>query len=750
MHPTQTQHLTSVPAPPINVFECPNALVQRPQRLKSSLDTCLLDAKGRATSNYGEAFMDTKLIAALACATALALGACSGNNASGTTGGGTGAGSGTDGGNGGADGGNGNGGTDGNGGGGGNPDGNGGADPTPLQTAERLLSAARMAATRAVETARMAAAAGGEEARDNAETLIGRASTALDDAVKAAEDAERAAAAAGSLAAVGLAARARIAADQLRTERARDLEAARQSLAWLGRALARYELATGEIVTPSEGTNKVTINRIPRTIPKQDNPNMEERNPKAFCQRSHEPATCTEDTFKTVMYEDGKKLFSDVDVEFKVDGYTRSTFSGRGTEDYVYTGVKLTRDGLVIRTGGGTPSPHNNLRADFTDTRRNIKYFTEATKPYNFDRARGNDPGPSGQNAWDLEITFINAPRTMPVPNAPDGRNWVASWQGNGDFYWKAIVPAAESQLDTDGEYYESDAFPQPDGYKDLGTYQVWLSNHIGVKRNLEPAAGREVACPDGSRGTSCPEDDEQLYLDYAAYGLFVYTANTKTFPGRVRRAGDHQIGRVNSLNFGYSAFADEENKRTTDIGKPITDGKFHGQALAYAYKGNNIAPPDPIQGPLTPFPQEFKLLRGDATLTVTIPKTGTGTITGTLNNFKEWTAAGWKVFGTDFKVDLTSDDPNGNIMTSGEFTGTATASSTDNVLGRAQQTILGDPYPTPTGSFKGAFYGPRDDSADLEVAGAWSTGQNNPNATNFDVVGSFGAKQRPAAAPDS
>ena len=151
-------------------------------------------------------------------------------------------------------------------------------------------------------------------------------------------------------------------------------------------------------------------------------------------------------------------------------------------------------------------------------------------------------------------------------------------------------------QLETDGEYYESDAFPQPDGYKDLGTYQVWLSNHIGVKRNLEPAAGREIACPDGSRGTSCPDDDEQLYLEYAAYGLFVYTADPETFPGRLRRSGNHQIGRVNSLNFGYSAFADEDNKRTTDIGKPVTDGKFHGQALAYAYKGNNVAPADPSQ----------------------------------------------------------------------------------------------------------------------------------------------------------
>ena len=505
-------------------------MVPLPQRLKSFLDTYLRDSMRYETSIEGETLMDTKLIAVLACAAALALGACSGNNASGTTGGGDrpGAGSGA---NGGPDGG--------NGGGGSNPDGNGGADPTPLQTAQTRLSEAQRAATQAVETARLAAAAGGEEARVNAETQIRLASTALDNAVKAAEEAERAAVAAGNLADVGVAERAIIAATQLRTDRAPDLEAARQSLAWFGRSLARYELATGEIVASREGNSntKVTISRIDRTIPDPDNPNMQIRNPEAFCRTSDEPATCSEDTFKTVMHEDGKKLFSDVNVEFKVDGWTRPTFSSSlPRENFIYTGVKLTRDGLVIRTGGGTPVPANNRLGDFTDARRNIKYSTEDSDLNDDHRASSGETAPSGQNAWDLEITF-DAPRTMPVPDAPDGSNWVASWQGNGDFYWKAIVPAAKSQLDTDGKYYESDAFPQPEGYKDLGTYQVWLSNHIGVKRNLEPAAGREITCPDGSRGTSCPDDDEQLYLDYAAYGLFVYTVNTRTYPGQPNRA---------------------------------------------------------------------------------------------------------------------------------------------------------------------------------------------------------------------
>ena len=97
-----------------------------------------------------------------------------------------------------------------------------------------------------------------------------------------------------------------------------DLEDALDSLAWYGRTLARYELASGEAVTPRESTNVVTINRIPRTRTAAGG--GQERNPDAF----------TSTTFKTVMHEDGKKVFSDVDVEFKVDGYTQVSFSTFG------------------------------------------------------------------------------------------------------------------------------------------------------------------------------------------------------------------------------------------------------------------------------------------------------------------------------------------------------------------------------------------------------------------------------------
>ena len=471
-------------------------------------------------------------------------------------------------------------------------------------------------------------------------------------------------------------------------------------------------------MTPREGTNIVTINRIPRTIDTSETDSTQKRNPKAFCRTSNTPTTCDEDTFKTVMHEDGKKLFSDVDVEFKVDGYAQLSFSAYALaeEEYVLTGVKLTRGGLVIRTGGGKPPGVDWTHADFTDVRRNLAYRTDDT---NRDGQTRLNDGLPGQNGWDLEITF-DAPRTMLVPNAPDGRNWVASWQGNGDFYWKAIVPAAKSQLNTGGEYYDSRAFLQPDGYKDLGTYQVWLSNHVGVKRNLEP----------GGPGVAYPEDDEQLYLEYAAYGLFVYTADPETFraywPNGQPVGTNGRQGRVQGLSFGYSAFADEDDKRTTDIGEAV-DGKFHGQALAYAFKGTNTAN------------NEFKMLRGDATLTVTIPKTGGGSIAGNLNNFKEWTSAGWKDYGTDFNVSL----GNANILDAGVFSGTTTSTGEVNDLQSS------------AGLFRGSFYGPRDTSDDLEVAGGWTLGTDfrgnaNTNASRWEIIGSFGAKQRPATTPGS
>ena len=703
--------------------------------------------------------MDTKLIAAFACAAALALGACSGsgNNASGTTGGGgSGAGSGN---NGGPDGGNGNGG-DGSNGGNGGSDSNGGAAPTLQQTAETEYDKAQSAATRAVAAASLAVTSGTEAARANAESLIAAANMALAEAVRAA-DAAVAAAADGSGVQIGAAARVRRQALRLQSQRTDDLNAARDSLAWYGRNLVRYELASGEAVEPRESVNTATVVRIPRTIPNVDNLPAPAGVEQSTYTQIPNPKRFDADTFKTVMYEDGNRVFSVVDDgeggdEFKVDGYVNSLTSGLLTDPRMQTGLKLTDGGLVIRTGGtanlGTDDYNTDSRgtADFTDMRRDIRTFTSDTSgdrrvvPFDTDFDGFTKDGIRGQNGWDLEITF-DEPQTRSVPvDFDDISNPVSSWTGNNAFYWKAIAPADPSQLDEDGDYYHADAFNQPKGYRDLGTYEVWLSNQVGLDRKREPAPGRTTTCPDGSRGTSCPNDDEHRYLKYAAYGLFAYTASTETF----KSPSNGQLGRINTLHFGYSAFGTEDGQKTEDIGQTISGGKFHGYTLAYEFSGLNTAAPNRLS---------TKLLRGDVTLTVNIPKgpldvgvtrDNAVTVQGTMNNFQQWNGENkyWTAYVDNFTVALAR----ATIGEDGTFEGTTQATPSAGINPRILGTERG------SGEYKGSFYGPRADAQDLEIAGSWIVGTTRLTSgvqmptTNKIISGSFGAKQRPPETPAS
>ena len=565
------------------------------------------------------------------------------------------------------------------------------------------------------------AAAGSSSARATARAGILAARKAIDDAVNAARSAS--AANPNDLGAYDRLEDLR----RLQSQQKVPFERALDSLFWHGRALARYELANGEARMPSDGTNMVTIRRIPRTIDTSATDSTQKANPDAF----------KADTFKTVMYEDGNRVFSTTDDgeggdEFKVDGWVGWPETFWRLEGYTHTGLKLTDAGLVIRTGGTTSPGRDQAQylSDFADMRRDMtRYANDAT-------GDGRPNAPFGQNGWDLEITF-NAPRTMPVP--VQDKNWVASWQGNGDFYWRSIVPAARSQLDTDGEYYKANAFgDRPDGYKKLGIYEVWLSNHAGVNRNSEPTAGRTARCPvSGLRGTSCPDDDEQYYLEYAAYGLFVLTADIENFlgPDSERPSFNYngRASRVNTLHFGYSAFADEDDKRTTDIGEAILGGKFLGHTLAYEIKGSRHD--SSIR---------TELLRGNVTLTATIPKgTGTGTLEGTMSNFQRWNDEGG--YWTDYSNRLAITVNSTAISADGTFSGRVQAAPSTE-WGASGQGLL-----------KGSFYGPRADSSDLEIAGSYTVGHSfapccgtNLGGQGNGVLGSFGAKQRPAAVPTS
>ena len=562
--------------------------------------------------------------------------------------------------------------------------------------------------------------------RDEAARLIEQARARLDDAVAKARDAVSAAEGPKDL---GEATRALNRAASYRSAQEAILNNARGSFAWYGRKLVRYALARGTVAIPRAGTNAATIARIPRTVPSPTDADTQIANSNAF----------TSATFKDVMYADGKRVFFTTDDdeggdEFKVDGYVKARASTSDLDPTIYTGLKLTDAGLVIRTGGTARSGTDILYSDYTDMRRKITTWArDSDGDGDVDEA-----DIQGQNGWDLTIAF-DEPRTRPVPVVfNDISNPVSSWTGNNAFYWKSVVPAGPSQLDEDGDYHDANAFKQPKGSEDLGTYEIWLSNHIGVDTNTEPAAGQgEVTCLDGSRGISCPFDDEHFYLNYAAYGLFVYTASTETFRATGAVAGfNGQLGRINTLHFGYSAFGTEEGRKTTDIGEAIAGGRFQGHAIGYEVLGDNN-----LEGGSNRAGINHKLLRGDVTLTVNIPRgSGTGSLQGTMSNFQQWNEENkvWTAYVDNFTVALNS----AAIGESGTFSGATRATP---AAGFNSATAPG------VGVYKGSFYGPRADSNELEIAGSWTVGTTlGPVDYLKTILGSFGAKQRPAATPTS
>ena len=637
--------------------------------------------------------MNCKLFITLSFGLAILLGACSSSNTSGATTGGS---------------------TNQPDAGAGGTSGSDGDQRTAVPAVNAALSTADAAVDAAVDAARTAST---PTERARAATLIAQARMSLERAVEAAQNAFDTAQ--GSEA-IGQTRRALDIATSFQRNRKMDLDNAAATFAWYGRNLVRYAFARTTIAVPSAGINTAMINRIERTIPDPTDADTQIVNPKAFCDDVSLP-TCTSTTFKDIMYSDGKRVFSVADDdeggdEFKVDGYITQRVSDSDLDSGTRTGLKLTDAGLVIRTG---------VSGDYTDFRRNIsRQVTDAD-------GDGDDDTPFGQNGWDLEITF-DAPQTRSVPvsysNVSDP---VSSWTGNNVFYWKSVVPADSEQTSENGDYYHAGGFNQI-GSKDLGTYEVWLSNHIGVDTNTEPATGQgEVTCPDNTIGISCPGDDEHFYLNYAAYGLFVYTASTETIPNI--GAVEGQLGRINTLHFGYSAFGTGQGQKTTDIGEAIAGARFQGHTFAYEVLGDRSTG------------IKHKLLRGDVTLTVSIPKgSGTGSLSGTMDKFQQWNEENkvWTAYVDNFKVVLnpTSAD---NFSESGSFSGTTTATPT---------TVTGTTFNLGggTGVYKGSFYGPRADVKDLEIAGSWTVGSGDADDDEQDIYGSFGAKQRPAATPGS
>ena len=709
--------------------------------------------------------MNWKLVAGLACGMALLLGACSSNNASGTTtGGSNGTGSDTDNGN--------MGGTDDMDGGDGTDGDVTAAQQEALDAAEKAYDDAIAAVAAAAAAATVAETADTPAARREAARLIGLARTAIDDAVKAAQDAVDATDG-GSDRAIGLAKIAQNNVDEdWQTEQGRALDNSVASYAWYRTELVRYTMLNGEVQQPADAANTVEIDRTPRTKDTSATDDTQIANTG--------DGVIKADTFKTIMYEENKRVFSVSGDEFKVEGYVSPLDTGRALDLDLRTGLKITNSGIEIRTGGRRTVPSGTSRF----VRRANTDYGDMRKKINLNIQSDNADTMVGQvNAWDLKITFDE-------PTTTSSTGGETNWFGNGDFYWRGIVKADPRQLEsTQTDYYASGTFNQAEGRKDLGLYEMWLSNHVGVDKRLEPGGSGAVRCPNGvlssETGNACPSDDRNQYLDYAAYGIFLYTPDDNVIGNSIiRSAGTSRatsltnpsgavvtgatnaevntikaaIGRVQGMYFGYSAFEDSAGKRTKDIGAAITGATFKGQTLARAFTTGGTA------GTLTsPTLAQNRFLRADVTLTVNIGKgeTGLTNIKGEVSNFEEWHRAGerWVAYPPTFKAywnqDGTASGAASTISPNGTFKG---VSKFADVAGAAVGTLPAlDITPgTSTavggllyedngeGLFEGNFYGPREDKSQLEIAGSWSAGEEDEDGPqdSYKIVGSFGAKQ--------
>ena len=692
--------------------------------------------------------MNWKLVAGLACGMALLLGACSSNNASGTTtGGSNGTGSDTD---------------NGNMGGDGDTDGMDGTDGDVTAAQQTALNAAEKAYDDAIEAVMAATDAAAEAvtrdtpaARTEAARLIRLARTALTAAVNAADEAVKATEG-GSDTAIGLARIALGKANDYKTAQETALNAAVGSYAWYRTELVRYTMLNGEVQQPADAANTVEIDRTPRTK------DTSSSNPAQIANTGD--GVIKADTFKTIMYEENKRVFSVSGDEFKVEGYIGHGTAWPNFDESLQTGLKITNSGIEIRTGGiRSKAAGGDFDSDYLDMRKKLNERTGYGNAIDVTHA---------DNAWDLKITFDE-------PTTASSTGGETNWFGNGDFYWRGIVPADKSQTESTGDNYVTNTFTQAAGRKDLGLYEVWLSNHVGVDKRLEPGAGSgAVRCPNGvlssETGNACPSDDRNQYLNYAAYGMFVYspdsaalgTATTYrpdgTSPDTTANYQSVSTARNQSMYFGYAAFSADTGKQTKDIGTAVTGATFRGQTLARAYTGRGGAS-------VTPANSRNRFLRADVEFTVNIGKGDTGDtdIKGELLNFEEWYRAGerWVAYPATFKAYLNADGTAAGAATDIEADGTF-----DGEL-KFAAVLGGDPDGTGTGLpaldprsgttsgaddgelvnngegiFKGSFYGPGPgtDGGNLEIAGSWGVGEETGGSDEdaYKIVGSFGAKQ--------
>ena len=313
---------------------------------------------------------------------------------------------------------------------------------------------------------------------------------------------------------------------------------------------------------------------------------------------------------------------------------------------------------------------------------------------------------------------------------------------GDPSWHWKAKVPLIPARRDAEGEiipehYHSNDddkiellptrmrrGHADYDGRPvELGTWELWLSNHAGI-----------VSDADTEDDTS---DDTHAYLEYAAYGLFMFFDNVRAIPSWTR---------PQAFAFGYDAFEDAENLRTTDVTTSIA-ATFRGRTMARAlddtgpHRARSVAtnpylPIDVIElGGVTPLQGDIELNAcigaSNCTGSIRVPN-GNNTISGMISNLEILRDDGVWVSYLPAAGGIPMAE--GTIDAAGSF------------AGALSHPLLANGAPNrdhfdadATAKYAGNLYGPRDG---MEAAGWWHLRRDWVNrATHGPIIGSFGAR---------
>ena len=411
------------------------------------------------------------------------------------------------------------------------------------------------------------------------------------------------------------------------------------------------------------------------------------------------------------------------DVKIQGRDGTETTYTE--TDGVPVSSINLGSDRVVYKFGGagvtfhdtqrrfdigGTKDAWQNLGADLRTGTTDDDYCWQS------DLAQC-----SAWNSDDLEITW--------EAGLSGSRN---SLNGEPVYYWSSRVPFPEGQSPAHPNLLPT--FQNGRNDWDLGFYELWVTNHGGYDRNLEPSAGK------GQRDRS---DDVARYLSYAAYGVFVHT-DTLT---------DYFLpNRVQAFHFGYDAFEDKEDRKTTDLATPI-NVRFDGRTMGFMHQHFN-----------NPHPQRVDI-RGEVVLNARIGS-GANTISGEVTSLEKLSPEGqWVrfdravnirtasdpaerlVFASDEDFDLNGQDFAANgapIGADGSYKGGVYLQywdSSDSTWKPKTWNFDPSGNGNTNSEFGGTLYGPTDNGlADLETAGYWYLQGDRRDQRWGGIVASFGA----------